>query len=101
MRVPDVSVHPQFSSPGRGAGARFPAMNQTLSRRWAATVARAPGRIAIVEASSGKRWTRAALEAEAAQWAATHRHTELTGRRVAMSVPNGAEWFRVFLGLLS
>jgi long-chain acyl-CoA synthetase len=101
MLIFDLSVHPQFYSPVRGAGARFRAMNKTLSRRWAATVARAPRRIAVVEASSGKRWTRATLDAAAAQWAATHRHAELSGRRVAMSVPNGAEWFRIFLGLLA
>jgi acyl-coenzyme A synthetase/AMP-(fatty) acid ligase len=76
-------------------------MNQTLSRRWAATVARAPGRIALVEASTGRRWTRAALEATASKWAFTHRSAGVSGKRVAMSVPNGAEWFRVFLGLLA
>jgi acyl-coenzyme A synthetase/AMP-(fatty) acid ligase len=57
--------------------------------------------MALIEASGGKRWTRAALQAAAARWAATHQHAELSGKRVAMSVPNGAEWFRVFLGLLA
>jgi acyl-coenzyme A synthetase/AMP-(fatty) acid ligase len=80
-------------------------MRAPLSRLWEDTLARSPSAVAVVEASTGRAWTRAELAAGAARWAGTHARTPagspLSGRRVAMSVPNGAEWFHVFLGLLS
>lgn len=80
-------------------------MAATLYRLWTATVRRNPAAVAVVEASSGKGWTRAELDAAASRWADSFREAvggrPVAGRRVAMSVPNGAGWFQAFLGLLS
>jgi long-chain acyl-CoA synthetase len=80
-------------------------MNEPLFRLWAATVDRSPGAVAVIEAQTGIKWSRRALAAGAGVWAAKHARA-LGGstnirRRVAMSVPNGAEWLQVFLGLTS
>jgi acyl-coenzyme A synthetase/AMP-(fatty) acid ligase len=80
-------------------------MSDSLFHLWSATVERDPGATAVIEAESGKKWSRAALAAGAAEWAYSFREAVdgaiLVRRRVAMSVPNGAEWFRIFIGLLS
>src|SRR5580698_759486 len=80
-------------------------MNDTLHRLWEATVGRSPAAVAVVDAPTGKSWTRAALTAGAARWAAAFVQeagsTPPTGLRVALSVPNGAAWLEAFLGLLS
>jgi acyl-CoA synthetase (AMP-forming)/AMP-acid ligase II len=80
-------------------------MNAPLPRRWIATVDRSPSCVALIEAATGKSWTRASLAAAAGQWADSiggkPGKSTLVRRRVAMAVPNGAEWFQVFLGLLS
>jgi acyl-coenzyme A synthetase/AMP-(fatty) acid ligase len=79
-------------------------MNKPLSRLWEATVGRSPSSPALVEASTGKSWSRAGLDAGARAWADLFMR-EADGitpvrRRVAISVPNGAGWFEAFLGLL-
>jgi len=80
-------------------------MSNPLFQLWLETVARAPGAPALIEASSGKRWSRAALAAGAGEWAAAFGHLLGLGislrRRVGLAVPNGAEWFHAFLGLLA
>ncbi len=80
-------------------------MNEPLHRLWAATVGRTPAAVALVDAGTGKSWTRAALASAALGWAdacaAELGKGIAVGQRVAMSVPNGAGWFEVFLGLLS
>lgn len=80
-------------------------MTDPLFRLWAATVQRAPAAAGVIDAASGRTWTRAALGAAAAERAESFAQTAggrpLAGCRVAMSAPNGAEWFQVFLGLLS
>jgi long-chain acyl-CoA synthetase len=80
-------------------------MNEPLHRLWAATVGRSPSAVALVDGATGKSWTRAALATAALGWADSL-GTEVGKvphgrRRVAMSVPNGALWFEVFLGLLA
>ncbi len=80
-------------------------MNDTLHRLWEATLKRSPAAVALVDASTGKSWTRAGLAAGAALWASAllgeAGRTPPGGRRVAISVPNGAGWLEAFLGLLS
>ncbi len=80
-------------------------MPTPLFRLWNATFRRSPGAVAVVDVASGTDWTRAALDAAAAAWAASRIRdvggAPLKGRRVAMAVPNGADWFQAFLGLLS
>ena len=91
----------------RAAGAlKHPqAVSNLLFQLWLETVARAPRAAALIDASSGRRWSRAALAAGAGEWAAAFGHKLGLGislrRRVAFSVPNGAEWFHGFLGLLA
>jgi long-chain acyl-CoA synthetase len=79
-------------------------MNEPLHRLWAATVGRSPSSVALIDAASGKSWTRRALAAGSLNWAdsfaAEVGKSASAGRRVAMSVHNGAAWFEVFLGLL-
>ena len=79
-------------------------MSKTLFQLWGATLEREPSATAVVEAASGRKWSRASLAAGAAAFSAS---LSLAGgdiflrRRVAMSVPNGADWFHAFIGLLS
>ncbi|HEY1793655.1 MAG TPA: class I adenylate-forming enzyme family protein [Opitutaceae bacterium] len=79
-------------------------MGRSLQNGWMVTVGRAPRSIALVEAASGRRWTRAAVAAAASEWAGAF--TREAGvstsfrRRVALSVPNGIEWLTAFLGVL-
>ncbi len=61
---------------------------------------RAPSAEAVVEAGSGRRWTREALARAAGELAGSF-PSGMAGRRVALAVPNSAEWFSVFLALLS
>jgi long-chain acyl-CoA synthetase len=80
-------------------------MNAPLFRLWSATAARSPSAVAVIDAAFGAVWTRADMAEAAQQWAGAYRveagKSTSVRRRVAMSVPNGAEWFWVFLGLLS
>jgi long-chain acyl-CoA synthetase len=80
-------------------------MNEPLFQLWSATVRRSPSSVALVEAATGTEWSRSALHEAALRWAEGFRvgagESTSVRRRVAMSVPNGAEWFAVFLGLLS
>ena len=77
-------------------------MSAPLFELWTRTVGRDPGALALVDAATGKRWSRAALLRESLAWArAAGGRAVLGRRRVAMTVPNGAEWFQVFLGLLA
>jgi long-chain acyl-CoA synthetase len=80
-------------------------MNVHLFHLWTATVERSPRATALIDGKTGRKWSRAALAAGSAEWAAayagTWRGSRSDRRRVALSVPNGAEWFHAFLGLLS
>ena len=78
-------------------------MATTLGQCWEKTVRRAPGARALLEAESGRSWSRADLAAAAAEWRAALPaavRAKLRGRRVVWALPNGAEWWAVFLGLL-
>ncbi|MGH7958734.1 MAG: hypothetical protein ACREH8_17245, partial [Opitutaceae bacterium] len=74
-------------------------MNTTLLTAWQNTVETAPDAVAIIDAATEKRITRAELEAEAGAWRDAH-GTELAGQTVLLAGTNGAGWFRAFLGLL-
>lgn len=75
-------------------------MSESLLSCWAATVRRAPDAIAVIDATDGRRWTRAELAAESDAWRKRWATDSLQGHRVLMAEPNGARWFAVFLGLL-
>jgi acyl-CoA synthetase (AMP-forming)/AMP-acid ligase II len=80
-------------------------MNESLPRLWEATVARSPSSVAVTDAATGERWSRAALAEAALAWAGSFEReagrSTFVRRRVAMSVPNGPGWLAAFLGLLS
>jgi long-chain acyl-CoA synthetase len=71
----------------------------TLLSAWERTVRSNPGARALVEAGTGRSWTRAQLDETAQVWCAAHGRG-LARRRVVFSEINGAGWFTVFLGLL-
>ncbi len=75
-------------------------MPAALHETWRATRARAPGATAVVEAATGRTWTRAALDAEAARIVdELSRVDGLAGRRVVLTGPNSAGWLAAFLAL--
>ncbi len=76
-------------------------MSESLLSCWAATVRAAPDGIAVIDATSGRRWTRAELSAESDGWRKQWASVPLQGHRVLMAEPNGPQWFAVFLGLLA
>jgi acyl-coenzyme A synthetase/AMP-(fatty) acid ligase len=62
---------------------------------WTRLVLQNPAAPALVEAATGRTWSRAELDTEAATWTDT-----LAGQRITFALPNGARWFSVFVGLL-
>jgi len=74
-------------------------MAATLTALWIRLVQANPDALALVEAASGRAWTRAQLDAHAAAWRAAL-PTDVAGRRVTFALPNGPDWFAAFLGLL-
>ena len=75
-------------------------MAVTLNTHWFHTVKADPGAAALMDASTGRVWTRAELAALGETWAAAH-GAAVAGRRVIFAEANGPEWFRVFFGLLA
>ena len=77
-------------------------MPETLTSLWRRTVSRAPRALAVAESSGARRWSREELEAAAASWlSGVACVPDLRGRRIVMAEPNGLEWLRVFLGIVS
>ena len=74
-------------------------MTVALHTRWRKTVQAAPQATALIDASTGRVWTRAELAALGREWAAAH-GAAVAGRRVMFAESNGPEWLRLFLGLL-
>ncbi len=74
-------------------------MSQTLLSIWETTLRANPPATALVDAATGRTYSRAELEAAAEEWRQQH-GSGLAGQPVLMSESNGAGWFRVFLGLL-
>lgn len=78
-------------------------MPSPLFRLWIKTVHDAPSASAVIDASTCRRWSRADIARSAEEWADEFRKMVPSPwrRRVLMSEPNGGDWFRVFLGILS
>ncbi len=74
-------------------------MALTLHASWLKTVKAAPRAAALMDAATGRIWTRAELAALGREWAELH-GPAVTGRRVMFAEPNGPEWLRLFLGVL-
>ncbi len=74
-------------------------MNPTLHEAWQHTVCAAPAALAVIDATSGRRWTRREIDDEAQAWRQAQPE-DLRGRTMAFGEHNGVGWLRVFLGLL-
>lgn len=74
-------------------------MPRKLQDVWTDTVAAQPDAIALIEGASGRIWTRAQLDDLAQAFAATLPSTAAR-QRITLALPNGPQWFAVFLGLL-
>ncbi|MDP3071819.1 MAG: class I adenylate-forming enzyme family protein [Opitutaceae bacterium] len=74
-------------------------MSATLLSAWEDTVRAAPGAVALIDAATGRTWTRAELDASGRAWRDQH-GAKLARQTVVLALPGGAEWWRVFLGLL-
>ena len=74
-------------------------MTETLIGAWQLTVRAAPDAVALLDAATDRRWSRAELSALGAAWSAEYR-ARVRGQIVMFAEVNGPEWFRIFLGLL-
>ncbi len=74
-------------------------MSATLLSAWENTVRAAPDAVALIDATSGKTWTRFQIGALGRAWRDEH-GADLARQTIVLAEPNGAEWWRVFLGLL-
>lgn len=74
-------------------------MSATLLQAWNRTVCAAPEALAVLDATTGRRWSRREIDAEAAAWS-TQAGKSAAGQTIAFADGNGPGWLRVFLGLL-
>ncbi|CAM2805985.1 class I adenylate-forming enzyme family protein [Rariglobus hedericola] len=74
-------------------------MTETVSDHWTRLVQVQPEALAVVEAATGRAWTRGELDAEADAFRATL-PDNIRHQRVTFALPNGGRWFAVFIGLL-
>jgi long-chain acyl-CoA synthetase len=70
-----------------------------LLAAWQRTVRQNRNAPALIDAATGRIWTRRELDESSGAWAGAH-GAFLADRLVLFSEPNGLEWLRVFLGLL-
>jgi acyl-CoA synthetase (AMP-forming)/AMP-acid ligase II len=71
----------------------------SLLAAWNRTVRSGPAERVLVDASSGRTWSRAELDAAADKWCEQHA-ASASQRTVAIAEPNGAEWLSLLLALL-
>jgi long-chain acyl-CoA synthetase len=71
----------------------------TLLEAWNRTLRQGRNAPALIDAGTGRIWTRRDLDQLAAAWAGEH-GAFLADRLVLFAEPNGADWLRIFLGLL-
>lgn len=72
----------------------------SLLDAWTHTVRSNPHARVLIDAVSGREWTRSEIDAEASAWRTLHSQ-RLERQIVALAEPNGPDWLRVFIGLLS
>lgn len=70
-------------------------MSETVLTHWTRLVRENPDAPALVEAATGRTWTRAQLDTETLAFPSA-----VARRGVTFALPNGAAWFATFLGLL-
>ncbi|MEZ0215626.1 MAG: class I adenylate-forming enzyme family protein [Rariglobus sp.] len=66
---------------------------------WADTIAAQPNAVALIEGATGRSWTRVQLDNLAQVFTHTLPST-IARQRVTFALPNGPDWFAVFLGLI-
>ena len=69
-----------------------------LWRQWVEVEARQPEKGVVIDAAQNQLWTASALGAAARQFAGRLLHYN-PGERIAFRLPNGPEWFALFLAL--
>src|SRR6266540_1976391 len=74
-------------------------MSGTLVHLWRDTVNAAPSASALIDAATGRHWSRVELDTAADHWTKIH-GTHLVGQTIAFAEANGSEWLIVFLGIL-
>ncbi|MBL9202574.1 MAG: acyl--CoA ligase [Opitutaceae bacterium] len=74
-------------------------MSATLLSAWETTVRAAPDAAALIDAATGRTFSRAQLDALGRAWHAQHGY-DLARQTVVLAEPNGAEWWTVLFGLL-
>lgn len=74
-------------------------MTPLLHQAWQKTLAAAPRAPALIEAASGRVWTRRELDRASEAWLARH-PLDLSGRVVLFSETNGPQWLVLLLALL-
>jgi acyl-CoA synthetase (AMP-forming)/AMP-acid ligase II len=76
-------------------------MSNNLVDLWAKTVSRAPRALAVIECSNALRWSRKRLADSAIAWCSgLPPGLNLKGSRIVIAEPNGADWLRIFIGIL-
>lgn len=77
-------------------------MPDHLANLWGQIVSLAPRALAVAECANGRRWTRAQLADSAKAWRSSlPTGLDIRNRRILLAKPNGADWLRVFIGILS
>jgi acyl-coenzyme A synthetase/AMP-(fatty) acid ligase len=71
-----------------------------LWTRWQRTARRAPAKIVVIEAASGREWSAEELSARALALGPRLEDFR-AGQRIAFQVPNGPEWLALFLAIQS
>jgi len=74
-------------------------MTPLLLQAWKKTLAAAPRAPALIEAASGRIWTRRELDRASDAWLARHPF-DFNGRIVLFSEPNGPQWLVLLLALI-
>ncbi|MES2696969.1 MAG: class I adenylate-forming enzyme family protein [Verrucomicrobiota bacterium] len=74
-------------------------MNESLLTVWNETLRRDPEAVALIDAATGAKWSRRALDEAAAAWQVVHGR-DLARCTVVLAEANGLGWLTVFLGLL-
>jgi acyl-CoA synthetase (AMP-forming)/AMP-acid ligase II len=75
-------------------------MTSSLYANWQQTASREPSALALIEAATGRKCSRAEVDTAAEKWAADYGAASLAGLRVLFAEPNGLTWLSVFIGLL-
>jgi long-chain acyl-CoA synthetase len=75
-------------------------MTPSLIEPWRRTVTSAPNAVALIDAATERRWTRAELANLGEAWRRENADA-VRGQIVVFAEANGSEWWKIFLGLIA